>query len=336
MISYRNVLLAVAILFVGLKAYSQEGIPIYSDYLTDNLYLLHPSMAGASNTDKVRLTARQQWFDVEDAPSLQTLSINGRVGDKIGLGGILLNDSNGNFSQKGAYATFAYHLLFSRSELDLNQLSFGLSAGLIQGRLDESGFDPDIFDPVITNTQVSDTFFNVDFGVSYYFLDFFAHATVKNVLPVERDIFTQDLESNNERRYLASVGYVISPRGSDFSYEPSILFQATDEIQERSIDINAKVYYAVSYGRFFGGLSFRRSFEGAEFTQDGREVESQKLQLVTPFLGIDYKQFLFAYTYSYQANTVVLTNSGFHQITIGYRFNERRERYDCNCPAINY
>ena len=27
---------------------SQEGLPIYTDYLTDNYYLLHPSMAGGS------------------------------------------------------------------------------------------------------------------------------------------------------------------------------------------------------------------------------------------------------------------------------------------------
>ena len=35
---------------------SQEGLPIYSDYLTDNYYLLHPSMAGVANSNKIRLT----------------------------------------------------------------------------------------------------------------------------------------------------------------------------------------------------------------------------------------------------------------------------------------
>jgi len=37
------VLLTTMLSFLG---FSQEGIPIYSDYLTDNYYLLHPSMAG--------------------------------------------------------------------------------------------------------------------------------------------------------------------------------------------------------------------------------------------------------------------------------------------------
>ena len=60
---------------------SQEGLPIYSDYLTDNYYLLHPSMAGVSNCNKLRTTGRQQWFGDENAPSLQTVSINGQIGE---------------------------------------------------------------------------------------------------------------------------------------------------------------------------------------------------------------------------------------------------------------
>jgi hypothetical protein len=41
---------------------SQEGLPIYSDYLTDNYYLLHPSMAGVANSNKIRLI-KQSLYD---------------------------------------------------------------------------------------------------------------------------------------------------------------------------------------------------------------------------------------------------------------------------------
>ncbi|POS00995.1 uncharacterized protein DUF3308, partial [Flavobacterium croceum DSM 17960] len=61
-------------------SYSQEILPVYSDYLSDNYYLLHPSMAGASSCTKIRLTARQQWFGQDKAPALQTFSINGMAG----------------------------------------------------------------------------------------------------------------------------------------------------------------------------------------------------------------------------------------------------------------
>ena len=124
-------LLSLCFSIHGLQA--QEGLPIYSDYLTDNYYLIHPSMAGVANCNKVRLTGRQQWFGQENAPSLQTLSINGRIGDsQSGVGAIVFNDQNGYHSQTGAYLTYAHHLMFSRNTIDLNMLSFGLSAGMIQ------------------------------------------------------------------------------------------------------------------------------------------------------------------------------------------------------------
>lgn len=328
---YYVILALIVVQFAG----AQEGIPVYLDYLQDNLYLLHPSMAGASQTTKLRGTARSQWAGLEDAPALQTVSLNSRVGEKIGVGGILFNDSNGFFAQQGAYATFAYHLLLSRGYVELNQLSFGISLGVIQGSLDETNFDLTDFDPVIAGIVQSDSYLNVDFGMSYNFLNFSTHFTVKNALPVERDIFTPQFEPNNQRRYLLSMAYAISPNFSDWSFEPSVLFQATDETQEATFDINAKAYYTLDWGKLWGGLSYRRSLDGAEFTPNGASVDIQKLQYVTPFVGGKYNRFLFGYTYSYQSNSVVLVDAGFHQVTLGYNLGEDKDPYDCNCPAVN-
>jgi len=320
-------------LFIATISEAQEVIPTYSDYLTDNLYLLHPSMAGAANFNKIRLTARQQWFDVNDAPSLQTISLNGRVGENIGIGGIAFNDKNGNYSKQGAYATMAYHLLLSRSELDLNQFSFGISLGVIQHSLDQSGFTD--FDPLIGGGNPADIYANMDVGMSYYYLDFFAHATAKNILPVRRELFYSDAVPNNQRKYLFSTGYVFTRDYSDWSFEPSILFQLREQTSEKSLDANLKAYKTLDFGDIWGGVSYRRSFEGAEYTKDGSKIENQQLQYVTPFIGLEYKKFLFAYTYSHQINSIVLSNNGFHQITLGYNFGKDRGRYDCKCPAIN-
>jgi len=330
-------LIALIILIANFST-AQEGVPIYSDYLTDNYYLIHPSMAGVANCAKVRLTARQQWFGVDDAPSLQTMSINGRVGDSpVGIGGVLFNDSNGYHSTVGGYATFAYHLMFSRNEIDLNMLSFGLSAGFLQYKLDESDFlAPGEFDQAIAGIEQSATNFNIDVGLSYHFLDFYAHFTAKNILDNEGINFNQnaDFEFRNLRTYLFSAGYTFGKFGSEWSYEPSIMFMHRDATEESSIDINAKVYKEMDFGKVWGGLSYRRSLDGAEFAS-GTGISSQKLQYITPFVGVDYNQFVFAYTYSYQANTINFNTGGFHQITIGYNFNCKREKYECNCPAIN-
>ena len=323
--------------FVVNISFAQEGIPIYSDYLTDNYYLIHPSMAGVANCAKIRLTGRQQWFGVDDAPSLQTISINGRVGDSpVAVGGILFNDSNGFHGTTGGYATFAYHLLFSRNEIDLNMLSFGLSAGFLQYKLDETEFlAPGEFDPLVAGIEQSATNFNIDFGFSYHYVNFYAHFTAKNILNNEGINFNnQGFEFRNLRTYLASTGYTFNKFGSEWSYEPSLMYMYRDATQESSIDVNMKAYREMDFGKVWGGLSYRRSLDGAQFL-DGSGVSNEKFQSITPILGVDYDSFVFAYTYAYQANTVTFNNGGFHQITLGYNFNCRREKYECNCPAIN-
>lgn len=316
-------------------ASSQEGLPIYTDYLTDNYYLIHPSMAGIANCSKVRLTARQQWFGHDDAPKLMTLSMNGRVdGTPSAFGGILYTDKNGYHSQTGGYATYAHHLMFSRNEVDLNMLSFGLSAGFIQYKLDETTFLFDGPDPIIDGIVQSETNFNIDFGFSYHYLDYYAHATIKNIL--KNSGVNNDIEiTSNLRRYLLSIGGVFGKLGSEWSYEPSLMFQHKDGTGESSLDVNGKVYKQMDFGTLWAGLSYRTSLDGAEFLTNTGAVSSQKLQQITPILGVNYKDFMFAYNYTYQTNSLVYTNGGFHQFTLGFNFNCRSAKYECHCPAVN-
>lgn len=322
------------LLFLTQISFSQEGVPVYSDYLTDNYYLLHPSMAGAANCAKLRLTARQQWFGQEDAPSFQTLSFNGRVSERDGLGIILLNDKNGYHSQKGVQFTYAHHIMFSRDNIDLNQLSFGMSAGFVQSLLDETEFlNSGDFDPNVDGTiEQKATYFNVDIGASYNFLDFYAHFTVKNALANKRKIYSE-IESDNLRKFLLSLGYVFGDK-EKLLWEPSILFQLVSQTKEKSVDLNLKVYKELDFGKLWGGLSYRRSLDGAQYV-DGNSVSDQRLQYITPIIGVNYKNFMFAYTYSALMGDVKFDNGGFHQITLGMNLFCEREKYECNCPAIN-
>ena len=321
----------VLLFFISQISFSQEGIAVYSDYLSDNLYLIHPSMAGAANCTKVRLTGRQQWFGTDNAPALQTASLNGRIGDQSGAGIILYNDENGFHSQRGFQVTYAHHLMFSRSDVDLNQLSFGISAGLVQSQLDQSEFED--FDPIVDGSIQKDSYFNVDLGASYFYLDFYTHFTVKNVIASKRELYT-DIETDNLRKYLWSVGYVFNVGDNGLLLEPSTLFQYVDQTKEKTIDLNLKLYKNLDFGRVWGGISYRRSFDGANFV-DGTSVGEQNLQYITPILGVNYKKFMFAYTYSHLTGDVKFDKGGFHQITLGLDLFCKDTRYDCNCPAVN-
>ncbi len=315
-------------------SFSQEGVAVYSDYLSDNYYLLHPSMAGAANCAKLRITARQQWFGQDDAPSLQTGSFNGRIGEQSGAGVILYNDKNGYHSQRGIKATYAHHIMFSRDQIDLNQLSFGLSVGLVQSSLDETEFlRPGEFDPYIDGTIVQkDSYFNIDFGMSYNYLDFYIHATLKNAIETRRNIYSE-YESDNLRKIIVNSGYIFGNE-ENLLWEPSVMLQYVDQTKEAAVDVNLKVYKTMDFGSVWGGLSYRRSFDGADYIENNA-VQTQKLNYITPILGVNYKNFMFAYTYTHLTGKVKFDDGGYHQITLGMNLFCRQERYHCKCPAIN-
>ncbi len=331
--NFRKIYL-LALLLVAQFSYSQEGLPVYSDYLSDNYYLLHPSMAGAANCAKLRLTGRQQWFGQKDAPALQTVSFNGALGERSGGGIIVFNDKNGYHSQTGMKLTYAHHIMFSRDNVDLNQLSFGMSAGFIQSNLDESTFydNNPSFDPVVFGSIQKSTYFNVDIGASYNFLDFYVHATVKNALASDRKLYT-DSEPVNLRRFILNSGYTFGDADA-LLWEPSFMIQLVTLTQEKTVDLNLKVYKNMEFGRLWGGLSYRRSLDGAQFVQ-GNGVADQKLQYITPILGANIKNFMLSYTYSHLIGDVKFDAGGFHQITLGINLFCKPEKYHCNCPAIN-
>ena len=311
--------------------YAQEGVAVYSDYLSDNYYLIHPSMAGAANCGKLRLTARQQWFGQEDAPALQTVSFNTSIDEdgKSGVGMILFNDKNGYHSQRGAKLTYAHHLRFSRSTIDLNQLSFGLSTAFVQSTLDGSDFTG--FDPVIVPGVIQkDSYFNIDLGVSYHYMDFFTHVTVKNLLASQRrELYSEGFESDNLQKYLWSVGAVFGNEDR-LLFEPSVMYQYTPETKESAIDLNMKVYKAMDFGRLWAALSYRRSFDSAEYAG-----AKQNLQWISPIIGLNYDKFMVSYTYSHVMGDVKFDNGGFHQITLGMNIFCKDKQWDCNCPAVN-
>ena len=198
---FKNSFVIVLCIISGYVLKAQEAFPIYSDYLSDNVYLVHPAAAGIGNCGKIRFTYRQQWMGVEDAPSLQSLSFHTRITEKMAVGAIAFNDENGFHAQQGFLATYAYHINFG-NEAALNQLSFGLSFMYSQNSVNQSSFG--VPDPVISQGIESSSYYNADFSLGYHYMDSFAYFTIKNLLLTPRDLINNNFESDNLRRYLLS------------------------------------------------------------------------------------------------------------------------------------
>jgi type IX secretion system PorP/SprF family membrane protein len=311
------------LLIFSLTSNSQETLPIYQDYLSDNVYLVHPSAAGIGNSSKLRFTARQQWAGIPNAPDLQTLSFHTRFGEysNAGYGFVLFNDKNGFHSQKGLQGSYAYHLPMSNGKV-FNQLSFGLAFTFVQNQSDQRSFTGDL-PGVISQVVESTSYYNADFGVAYHLGGFSSYFTVKNLLLTAKNNLNIQ-EPLDLRNYILSAGYYF---GEDlfFQLEPSLMLQFREGTGERIADFNIKAYKNFSKTQFWAALSYRRSF-------DANAIENS--QFISPIVGINYNNLLFSYTYTNQMNETVLTASGFHQVSVGINLWTKEPRAAA-CPNIN-
>jgi type IX secretion system PorP/SprF family membrane protein len=214
-------------------------------------------------------------------------------------------------------------------------LSFGINAGFAQSTLDETSFliSNPTFDPAIDGTIIQKaTYFNVDLGASYNYLDFYAHLTVKNALASDRKLYT-DREPVDLKRIVLNAGYTFGD-SDNLLFEPSFMFQNIMATKESIVDLNMKVYKSMDFGKLWGALSYRRSLDGAQYVE-GNAIATQKLQYITPIIGMNYNQYMVSYTYSHLLGNINFTNGGFHQITLGINLFCEPEKYHCNCPAVN-
>ena len=316
----KSLILFFTSLFFIIEGSSQETLPIYSDYLSDNVYLVHPSAAGIGNTGKLRFTARQQWGDIKGAPTLQTISFHNRFREKAAIGFILFNDSNGFHSQKGFQGTFAYHLDLNRASI-FNQISFGLSLTAVQNQVDQSQF---FGDPTVAQIIQSSADYNADFSVAYHKSGFSSYFTVKNLLLSAKNNLNNNLEPLDIRNYVLSLGYYFG-QSKTIQLEPSIMVQLRESTGERIADFNIKAYKDFNKAQLWAAISYRKSFDVSPI---------EDLKYITPIIGVNYNKWMFSYTYTNQLNDIVLTNTGFHQVSVGVNLFTRKPRASA-CPNIN-
>jgi hypothetical protein len=99
--------------------------------------------------------------------------------------------------------------------------------------LDETDFELENgFDPAVYGIVQSASYFNMDIGASYNFLDFYVHATVKNALASDRKLYT-DREPVNLRRFILNAGYTFGD-AETIMWEPSFMFQLVTQTKKNS------------------------------------------------------------------------------------------------------
>jgi len=320
-------------LYIGLllmftvKSYSQElNLPVFTQYLADNDFVVSPTYAGIGDNLKIRANGLTQWVGIKNAPDNQSLYTDVRIADRSGIGMSLYNDRNGNTIQTGGKISFAHHLVLDY--YSKFYLSFGISYNINNFRLDinnfDDGTDNPIIDPFVTDERKTSNN-NFDVGALLRYKGVFLSLNVNNILEKKLDKTIRVSEPNLLLNYQIYSGYTFKgPKKSGLEFEPSIYYQMFSSDKRSSTDINFKFRkYNRNYDYFWAGISYR-------FLND----QFFKPLNIGPMVGFQKSIFYFGYAYQVTTNELSAFNSGTHVVTIGLNFLQGISNCPCTQSAV--
>ena len=279
-----------------------QQLPLYSQYMM-NAFLLNPAIAGSVDYFPIRLTARQQWVGINDAPSTQALSAHYLFEyQKLGVGGYIFNDNFGPMSRIGIQACASYHLPLTGIS---SKLGIGFALKGFQFKFDESKLKAiDDADPALSYSTITKFVPDADFGVYLYNDKYFVGISATQLVQLNIDFGDSSIDKNAIiRHYYAMGGYKFT-LNDDFDVEPSLLFKGTMQTPWQ-IDFNVKAYYKRMY---WLGVSYRSSKD------------------IVAMLGVKIKKYYLGYAFDYTLSNIKRYTSGSHEILLGINITEGKNR----------
>ena len=315
----RNFVFSILILTVS-NIFGQElNLPVFTQYLADNNFVVSPTFAGIGDNLRIRANGLTQWVGIKNAPDNVSLYADMRITSNDGVGISLYNDKNGFTRQAGLKLSYAHHLIL---DYDTSQyLSLGLSYNINNFKIDIEKFNIP-FDPSITDDRYNANN-NFDLGILYRKDKWWLSLNANNILNKSLDKF-RALEPRLLRNYQAFAGKTIKGNEDNtFQIEPSAFFQFFESDKRSMTDINLKFRKIDNDdNNYWAGLSYRFLND-----QPGKPLN------IGPMAGLKKNIFYFAYSYQVTTNGLVGFNSGTHMITIGLDFFQGIS--DCPCTQHN-
>lgn len=289
----KKLLIFTAVMAVCLGGFSQQ-LPLYSQYMFNKM-LVNPAVTGSKENIPIRLTARQQWVGINNAPSTQILSGHYRLkNETMGVGGMIFADRFGPESRIGLQGNYAYILpVFSNSA----RLAFGLSFQVFQYQMDYTQLIAlDDNDPALNYTQENAWLPESDFGLYLYGDQYFAGLSANQMIELPMKVGGQEVEMNTLVRHYHFIGGYRFEAGNEFDFEPSTLIKGTAKTPFQ-LDINLKAIYKNDY---WAGVSYRTSGD------------------IISMIGIRYQEFEFGFAFDFSTSRLSRYLDGSFEIMLGY------------------
>ncbi|MCD6201745.1 MAG: type IX secretion system membrane protein PorP/SprF [Bacteroidales bacterium] len=279
-----------------------QQLSLYSQYMFND-YVLNPAVAGTKNYYQIRANSRFQWAGILDGPQTVSFSVFGpHVSKPMGFGGYIINDVTGPTSRTGAYGSYAYNVAVNN---DI-RLSMGLSFGILQNKIDGTRitlFDPD--DNALQQTVYSTIVPDASVGLYMYGENWYAGASAFQLFANSLKVYDMKNGLNRLKVHFYLMGGYTFDLGDNFTIEPTVLVKKTAPVPLQ-MDFNTKITYLE---KVWLGASFRTS------------------DAVALLVGyIHNNKYYFGYSYDIGINEIRKYNNGSHEIMLGIRFNNIKNR----------
>ncbi len=282
----------IMLLLAPLVGLAQQ-FPVVSQYNWDQ-YLVNPAAAGSTDYAPITLMIRKMWVGVDDSPSIQTLSSNIMVADRMGAGLKLFNFSQGPLRNTGFEMTYAYHIPLSENG---PTLSFGLTGSFYQYYLakDELNME-DPTDPVLlgdTKKFVPDA----DFGTLLYGENYFVGLTVASLFQGKINLGNEGVSQQKKvRHYYLNGGYRFEVN-DNISLQPAMMMKLIEAgVFQADIQMTAIFSKMIHFG-----LMYR--------TGDAVGIQ----------VGYQNDNLIFGYNYDIAVSDIRTQTSGSHEIVFIYK-----------------
>ena len=282
---------------LGGTALFGQQLPQFTQYMFND-FVVNPALAGVNNYYQIRTNHRFQWVGLVDPPLTNSIAFYGpHAKYNMGYGGYIYNDVTGPTSRTGVTGSYGYNIEVT----DGIRLSMGLSASIMQYRVDGTQLNPKDPSDVVLQSVVSTSYMpDAGLGVYMYADDFYVGLSVAHLLNNKIEIFENKDGLNRLKSHFFLTGGYRYEVDKDWILEPSLIVKGTAP-KEIGFDLTAKVEWQKMV---WGAVSYR--FQEA----------------VAIILGYSYDETLF-FGYSYDIGITELRkyNTGTHELMIGYRFN---------------
>lgn len=299
--TYRSIVLWIGLIVFGVVGVNAQNERYFDERYISGFSFLNPVIVnpGATGNDfnhHVFLSYKNTWATFDNSPKTYMVSYDGPVADRLGIGAIVLSDTNGDLQTTKFQGSVSYTI-----DTPTNRIGFGLSAEYIQHGLSSDVFTDPLLQPndgLVNNRIAGTNFFDVSFG---FFGVYNNKLTYGVALPSLVSSRIDDSESDADREigYLFNLGYKIDDLDSDLVIEPSVLVKKLMNVPFHA-DVNVLARFLDD--RFRGGVTYR---VGADET----------LGFV---MGFNVNSMNFNYMYNASRSDFQTFNNGSHEFSIRF------------------